>query len=111
MRRKPVQLTPKSKKLMEERGYLVGKTEHWNSFAGIRQDLFGFIDLLAIGAGFTVGVQVTSKANISSRVKKIRESKEAKLLLESGWTLIVHGWYQDDKKHWQVKEVIVDVGE
>jgi hypothetical protein len=37
----PTQLS--LKKLREE-GYTVAVVEHWNSFARIRQDLFGFID-------------------------------------------------------------------
>ena len=41
----PTQLS--LKKLREE-GYIVAVVEHWNSFARIRQDLFGFIDLLAL---------------------------------------------------------------
>ena len=41
----PTQLS--LKKLREE-GYTVAVVEHWNSFARIRQDLFGFIDLLAL---------------------------------------------------------------
>ena len=41
----PTQL---SLKLMKERGYLCQIVERWNAFAKIRQDLFGFVDVLCV---------------------------------------------------------------
>ena len=110
-RSKPVSLTPKSKTYLESQGYLVGRTEHWNSFANIRQDLFGFIDLLAIKdtgpIGKIVAVQVTSRGNISSRVRKIKLSPHYTVLVKAGVIVVVHGWDKDGKR-WRLKEVTVD---
>ena len=45
---------------LKENGYLVSVVEKWNPFVKIRQDLFGFIDVLAIRENETLAVQVTS---------------------------------------------------
>lgn len=72
--------TSKAKQWLEKCGYVVGITEHWNHFAKIRQDLFGFCDLIAIREGCPIlFVQVTSYSNISARVKKITEGGDDKL--------------------------------
>ena len=41
---------------------------------GVRVDLFGVIDIIAIYHGFTLGVQATSAANHAARVKKAAAS-------------------------------------
>ena len=66
--------------------------EHWCPFSRRRKDLFGFVDILAVGNGETVAVQTTSWANVSARVKKITESDALPDLRKAGWTLRVHGW-------------------
>jgi len=38
-------------------GFNCWKTEQWNAFAGIRQDMFKIIDVLAITSDSTLGVQ------------------------------------------------------
>lgn len=95
--------------LLKKQGYnLVAITEHWNPFAKIRQDLFGFIDIVAIGKGETVGVQTTTYPNISARVKKIKASEHLEELLKSGWLIRVHGWKKGDNGKWIVREVEVN---
>lgn len=64
-------------KLLRKGGWQCGITEHWNSFVGIRQDLHGFIDIIATTDGVTAGVQCTSAACRSARRKKILASVEA----------------------------------
>lgn len=104
----PTQL---SLKLMKERGYKCEITEKWNPFARIRQDLFGFIDVLCLGDGEVVGVQTTSYSNMSARVKKIREHENFILVQKSGIRIIVHGWAKRNNR-WQVREVeVVPQGE
>jgi hypothetical protein len=48
--------------------------EKWNPHARIRQDLFGFIDILSLRGEETIAVQSTSWGNVSSRARKIAES-------------------------------------
>ena len=67
MANSPTQLS--LKKLRQE-GYTVAIVEHWNAFARIRQDLFGFIDLLALKDKEVLAVQTTSASNMSARAKK-----------------------------------------
>lgn len=95
--------TQRSKAFLEGRGYLVAIVEKWNAHARIRQDLWGFVDLLAIKEGETLGVQTTSRSNMSSRAKKIAEHENVGPVRKAGWRLEVHGWARDTKGRWAVK--------
>ena len=77
---------------MRGQGYLCAITEHWNHFAKIRQDLFGFIDILAIKGEEIIAIQTTTQTNQSARVKKILEHKNYPFVKEAGWSIVVHGW-------------------
>jgi hypothetical protein len=96
----PTQLS--LKKLREE-GYTVAVVEHWNAFARIRQDLFGFIDLLALKGKEVLAVQTTTATNINARIKKIADHENIGIVREAGWTIHVHGWHQDEKRKWHCK--------
>lgn len=98
----PTSLTARSKWAMEGDGYLVAIVEHYNSFTKRKHDLFGCIDLLAIGAGETIAVQTTSKSNMAARRHKIQESDAYPEMIRSGWKIQIHGWYKD-KNRWQCK--------
>jgi hypothetical protein len=61
----------KAKARLEALGYQVGKTEHWNHFAKIRQDLFGCVDAIAMRPGSPLlAVQVTDITSVSKRMEK-----------------------------------------
>ncbi len=96
----PTQLS--LKKLREE-GYTVQVVEYWNSFARIRIDLFGFIDIIALKGKEVLAVQTTSASNMSARCKKIADHENVGVVREAGWTIHVHGWSQDDKRKWHCK--------
>lgn len=75
-------------------GYeLVQIVEYFNGWGNCRQDLFGFIDVLAIINGQTVAIQVTSSGT-ADRIKKITNecADAAKKVLAAGWRIEVHGW-------------------
>lgn len=97
-------LTGRSTALLRERGYIVATVEHYNAFTKRKHDLFGCIDLLAIGNGETVAVQVTSKPHLSERRHKIEEAEAYPEMLRSGWKVVLHGWYKEQNR-WQLKEV------
>ena len=97
--------TQRSLKAMRDLGYTAEVTEKWNQWAKIRQDLFGFVDILAVGNGATIGVQTTSYSNMSARVKKIKALDVYTTLLASGWKIVVHGWKKNKSNRWEVKEV------
>jgi len=95
--------TQRSKAYLENAGYLVAITERWNPHARVRQDLFGFIDMLAVKEGEILGVQTTSRSNMSARARKIAEHENVAAVRKAGMRLEVHGWARDTKGRWAVK--------
>ena len=82
---------------------LVQVVEHWNSFAGIRQDLFGIIDVLAVGEDIAM-VQTTTKSNMRARIEKILASPALPHLLAARIKVIVHGWWKQANGRWALAE-------
>jgi hypothetical protein len=80
-----------SKDECEKRGWRYGDVDCFCYHSKRWRDLFGVIDLIAI-ADTIVGIQFTSRANISSRHKKMLESDDAMAWLETGNRLLVWGW-------------------
>lgn len=79
---------------LKEQGIRAGVTERWNPYARIRQDLFGFIDLIALYPDGVCAIQVTSDGGVAARRKKIlTECREAaEDWLSSGGLIEVWGW-------------------
>jgi hypothetical protein len=126
--------TQRSLAVLRARAYTCEIVEHWNAFVGIRQDLFGFIDIVALGGGF-LAVQTTSGSNVAARVSKItaREVEKvdkktgAKSLvpnkvrasaiawLKSGGEIHVHGWAKrgarGKPKVWTLREVTITLAD
>ena len=73
-------------------GYTAAVVEKWNPHARIRQDLFGFIDVLAIREGEVLGVQACSGGDASKRAKKITEHGNLAVVRKSGIRIEVHAW-------------------
>lgn len=96
--------TTRTLALLRKQGYTAGVVEKWNSHAKIRQDLFGILDIVAVGNGETIGVQCTSYPNVSARVNKIEASEAISELRKAGWRILVHGW-RKPKHRWEVREV------
>jgi hypothetical protein len=96
--------TQRTLKHLRDQGYpLVAVTEKWNPHAKIRQDLFGIIDVLAVGADI-VAVQATSGSNVSKRVAKITESVALPVLRKANIRVLVHGWTKR-RGRYQLREV------
>jgi hypothetical protein len=86
----PTQLTLRH---LREQGWpLVAVVEHWNPHARIRQDLFGFVDVLAVRPGETLAVQTTTSAHVADRIRKMAEHSNIGAVREAGWTIRAHGW-------------------
>jgi hypothetical protein len=79
---------------MRKAGWEAGVTEKWNSHARIRQDLFGWIDIIAIGGPFSeiVGIQATTGANMSARIQKLVALDTSALWEQCKGRIIVIGW-------------------
>jgi hypothetical protein len=88
---------------LRSKGYVVEVVEKYNYFARIRQDLFGFVDILAIGESLTLGVQTTSRSNMAARIAKISEHENWPAVLRAGWKMEVHGWAKNKAGRWEVK--------
>ena len=98
--------TQRSLELLRKQGYLVGVVERWNQHAGIRQDLFGFVDLVAVRErGETLAVQACSRSNVAARVHKIADHPNVAALRKAGWRIVVHGWAKLASGRWEVREV------
>jgi hypothetical protein len=98
----PTQL---SLRRLRSEGWAVDVCERWVPMGGgaqsVRRDLFGLLDLVALRAGETMGVQTTTASNYLSRVKKLTDDEHRPtldLLLEAGWLVAVHGWRLTDAK-------------
>jgi hypothetical protein len=90
--------TQRSLKLLRDEGWTVSVVEYWQAVpghpgGGVRKDLFGFGDLLALREGDKpLIVQTTSGANLAARRDKIDASDAAKLWLTCGGRIEIHGW-------------------
>lgn len=97
--------------LYRSSGWTCEITERWNPFAKVRQDLFGFIDVIAVTNGVTVGIQTTTYANRLARVKKIihEVNVAAYRWLQAGNEIHVVSWkkIKDGKKTLYAADVIL----
>jgi hypothetical protein len=96
--------TQRSLALLRKQGWTVAVSERWNPHARIRQDLFGFLDLVCIGPTI-IGIQTTSGTNVAARVRKILDTPAARQWLEAGARVIVHGWRKLSNGRWDCREV------
>lgn len=105
--------TQRALAVLKEVGATVAIVEKFVRFPppGHRVDLFGFIDILAIRDGKTLGIQVTTDAHVAERVLKIRASPHLPILLAAGWQISVWGFSKKGprgkRKTWTLREVIV----
>ena len=100
--------TQRSLAEMRKRGYeLVQVVERWNSFAKVRQDLFGIVDVVCVGGpnDEIVGVQATSGDNVAARVNKVTESAAIAILRRVGIRMLVHGWRKGANGRYVLREV------
>lgn len=102
--------TQRTLELMKSRGYVCAIVEKWNAHARIRQDLFGFIDVLCVKEGEVVGVQTTSGSGDVARIKKIMEHENFPVVARA-MRIIVHGWRKikggGSRLTWQAAETEV----
>lgn len=89
-KRKRYPYTAKTIRYLQEQGYEVGKVEAFNPFARKRIDLFGIIDLVAIGGPRILGVQSCGQ-NFAEHDRTILASPYTKLWLKGG-DLVLIGW-------------------
>jgi len=99
--------TQRSLKHLRAQGYRAAVVERRIPGMMVTQDLFGFVDIVAIKAGETLAVQTTSGSNVAARVRKIADSDAAPDVRAAGWRIIVHGWRKAANGRWTLREVDV----
>ena len=94
-------------KSLRDLGYHAQVVERWDAYTRRRYDLFGIIDILAVGNGETLAVQVTSRSNMSSRRTKMRDAPELAAMLGAGWRVELWG-YDKPEHRWRLKVESMD---
>ena len=108
--------TARSLKLLRDRQWLAAVVEHWNPYARVRHDLFGFIDIVAINPGQdgVLGIQATTTDNQASRMKKIEHEPRALIWIQAGNRVAVWGWAKqgarNQRKLWMLTVTELHLG-
>ena len=100
--------TQRTLKQLRTDGFDCAIAEHWNPFAKIRQDLFGFIDILAVKKSIICGVQCTSRTNHSARRKKILSLPMAKRWLIAGGLIAIYSWGTGRKPECRIESITLE---
>jgi hypothetical protein len=107
-KRKPSKTSPtqRSLKHMRDLGYTCAIVEKWNQHARIRQDMFGFIDIVCIKDEDIVGVQACAGDGGASaeRVRKIAEHENWPLICNA-IRVVVQSWRKNAAGKWTLREV------
>jgi hypothetical protein len=100
-------MTPTQRSLQRLRrdGWLAAVVEHWNPHAHVRQDLWGFLDILGAREGELIGIQATSRSNVASRVTKTREHPNFPIVASTGMRIVVWGWSKMASGRYELREV------
>lgn len=89
----PSSPTQRTLKHYRDEGYAVGICEKWNAYAKIRQDLFGFIDCVALHpVEGIIAIQACAGSSHAVRRQKILAEPNAELWLRSGGRIQVVSW-------------------
>lgn len=85
--------TQRTLKYLREQGFLCAIVEKWNPYAHVRQDLFGFADILAMKPEVgIVAVQTTSRAHRKDHYDKIVACATVPLWLDCGGKIWLITW-------------------
>ena len=118
-RRKAPSLVPKTVEYLRDQGYLVGVVEKWIPHTAIRQDLFGFIDVLAVKRDETLAVQVCSGghaagdrgendkgrgSDVGAHLTKIADHPNLPRVREANWRIVLHAWRKNAAGRWVLRE-------
>ncbi len=106
--------TARTKRRLELEGYRCGVVERFVPAPhldgpGIRKDLFGFIDMIAIGHGKIIGVQCCAGSGHANHVTKILGLREPAIdWLDAGGLILLQSWrkYKEavERKYWRPRD-------
>lgn len=101
--------TQRSLKLMRDHGYICAVVEKWNHHVKIRQDLFGFGDVLCFNAGEVIILQCCAGGDAAKRSAKIRANTSAVYWRLGTRKIFVHAWRKvgprGKRKLWECREI------
>jgi len=108
--------TQRTRAWCKSHGWHSAIVEKWNMHAKVRQDMFGFIDLVVLdGQSGPLGVQATSGDNVAARLTKAIALPELRHWLLSGARFEVWGWRKvgprGKRKLWEVRRVPVTLSD
>lgn len=88
-------------------GYKCAIVEKWNPHVKIRQDLFGFLDLLCLRKGEALGVQCCSGSTLAEHRDKIANHENVGFVRDAGIRIELHAWSKraDGKYHVRVEDL------
>jgi len=117
-RKKPSALSPTKRALAlcKKNGWVAGIVEKWNQWAKVRQDLFGFIDLVVLDERQGVlALQVTADNGgaVAARQAKIAALPASAAWLRVGGRIEVWGWGKKGaagkRKLWTLRRVMASL--
>lgn len=85
--------TSRTLERLRELGFTAQVVERWNQYARIRQDLFGFCDIVAMREGVgTVLIQACAGASHAARRSKVLAEPRAEIAAKCGNRIEVWSW-------------------
>jgi hypothetical protein len=91
-------------------GYEVHRVDYYDARFQRQHDLLGFADMMALKPGSPpLLIQLTSRDNISSRVKKIKELKSHRTWLQTGGQIHVIGWHKLANGRFEPKTIPIEL--
>jgi len=100
--------TARTLELLRRRGWIAAPVERWIASAGVRQDVWGFADILTAHPRHRriLLVQATTAGHLANRLDKARSRPELRAWLEAGGSFEVFGWARRGKR-WRVEILAV----
>lgn len=93
-------------------GYQAGVVEKWIPQTKRRLDLFGGIDIIAVGFDSIIGIQCTTVTNQAKRIAKLLAEPQLAVWRRNGGRLQVWGWAKKGKagkrKFWECTVTEID---
>ena len=115
-------MSPTARSLAQLRkyGWTPAVVEKFNPGARVRQDLFGFLDVVCLRQGVPglLGIQVTTTGHMADRFTKMTSDAvidRVRLWLDAGNQVEIHGWAKrgprGKRKTWTLTRRVVTLGD
>jgi hypothetical protein len=113
--------TQRTLKVLRDTGWDAWIVEYWLAIpkhpaGGVRRDLYGFVDILALRGEVTLAIQTTTFEGIRARIRKIAEdealTRHFVAMQRAGWRVEIHGWRRPTKtiRQWRLEVEVLNEG-